>query len=87
MKPSEVVKEATSELQNAVKELKQGDEEDLGELADKLYAVAARADKAASLLERANQALEGDEQQNEDEQPEQRDDEQSEEPEQPKNSS
>ena len=86
MKPSEIVKDATTELQAAIKELKQGDEEDLGVLANNLYDMAARADKAAGMLEKANQALEDQDTEPEQDEPDDNEPEQQGEPAQEKSS-
>jgi hypothetical protein len=73
-----ITKDVTADLTAALKELKAGDEDDLGELASRLDAVAEKADSAAGRLHKANEALEGSEQgqQDQEEQPEEGDEEQ-----------
>ena len=62
-----VVKQAINELNNAVKDIKQSDEDDLNELASKFDALSAQADQIANRLAQADQALSGSSKDDQDE--------------------
>ena len=59
MRTTEVVRTAVKEISGQLKEIKDADEDDLSKLAQSFDAIGTRADKAASTLARADEALGG----------------------------
>lgn len=58
-KASEVVQRGVQELNAKLKEIKQADEDDLGKLSQSFDEIGTRADEIAEVLNRADQALSG----------------------------
>lgn len=60
-KASEVVNQGVQAIQAKLKEIKQADEEDLGKIAQSFDDLSSQADDVAGVLFRADQALTGQE--------------------------